>query len=46
MSDESPHGRRGHFRVWWEVWLPLLLSALALAGLNLVLYWKFAPGGS
>jgi hypothetical protein len=35
--------RRGGRRVWWEVWLPLLLTGVALVGLNLMLYLKLAP---
>ncbi len=41
----SREQRRRRLRLWWQVWLPLLLSAVALAGLNLVLYWKLRPGG-
>lgn len=41
--SRAPRWRR-RARVWWEVWLPLLLAAIALVGLNLVLYLKLAPG--
>lgn len=44
MMNSTPEpNRRDRLRVWWEVWLPLLLAGLALVGLNLVLYLKLAP---
>ncbi len=42
MRHSGDESRRG-LQVWWEVWLPLLLTGVALVGLNLMLYLKLAP---